>query len=114
MDKAIKKEGRTPSVKKTGAIRTKAGKGVKPVEAGTLTKEFLMGIKNGHFVVSNVGYSPRQPVFAEYVLPLRQRSSQWENIRTSGAQNRLCHVFKSKEDYDAYMAPILWDYVGKK
>lgn len=101
--------GQAPSARKARSTRSKAKKGVKPVITGALTKDFLMGIGNGLFVASNVGYAPKEPVFAEYAAPMDQRKAQWEKITESGAQNRLCQVFESKDDYDAYMGPFLWD-----
>jgi hypothetical protein len=68
-------------------------------QRGTLTKKFLMSLPSGVFIVSNVGHSPVDPVFAEYVLsPAVERERQWEKIMSRGCNGRLCTVFTSEQE----------------
>lgn len=52
-----------------------------------------------------------QPCFAEYTVVPPKREAQWQRICASGAHNIPCYVFDSKEDYDAYFAPVLEGHV---
>jgi hypothetical protein len=85
-----------------------------PLKSGKLTKKFLMGIEEGLFLVSNIGHTPLQPVLAEKVAPINNREYQWARIIEVGANNRLCHVFKSKVDYENYFKEPIVDLLTKK
>lgn len=58
-----------------------------------------MSAQEGLFLVSNVGHSPNQPLFAEIVQPAARREAQWRKIVACRANHRLCHLFKSPADY---------------
>ncbi len=82
--------------------------GFAPLKSGKLTKKFLMDIDEGLFLVSNIGYTPLQPVLAEDVAPINEREYQWAKIKKVGASGRLCRVFKSKDDYEKFFnGPIV-------
>jgi hypothetical protein len=58
-----------------------------------------MSLPNGVFLVSNIMYSPDNPVFAEYVRsPVSEREKQWDKIVSLGCNGRLCRVFKDEEE----------------
>ena len=69
------------------------------IQSAKLTKSFLMSAQEGLFLVSNVGCSPSQPLFSAIVLPDEGREAQWRQIVACRANHRLCHLFKSPEDY---------------
>jgi hypothetical protein len=68
-----------------------------------LTKKFFMSLPTGVYVVSNCYDTLRPghatPVFNEYVLPEDERRSQWGRIKAAYADQRLCDVYRSAEDY---------------
>jgi hypothetical protein len=79
-----------------------------PVKRGKLTKKFLMDLKKGLYIVSNVHHSPMQSILAESVVDLQSREYQWKRIIEVGANGRLCYVFNSKADYEEYFnGPIV-------
>jgi len=79
----------------------------KPIMDGKLTKKFLMGLPEGAWLISNVGDSPYEPVFAETVLPLEEREGQWKRIVAASVSQQMCYVFPSKDDHRAWVASIV-------
>ncbi len=80
----------------------------KPLKEGKLTKRFLMDLDEGLYLVSNIHPSPLKSIFAETVAARNLRESQWKRIVEVGANNRLCHVFYSSENYqEYYKGPII-------
>lgn len=79
-----------------------------PLKSGKLSKKFLMELDEGLYLVSNVHHTPLQSVFAETVDAINIREPQWRRIVELGANNRLCYVFKTKEDYQKHFnGPIV-------
>ena len=74
-----------------------------PLECRKLTKKFFMSLPAGVYLVSNcydtLGPSRATPVFNEYVVHCQERSAQWDRIKAVGADQRLCDVYRSAEDY---------------
>ena len=68
-----------------------------------LTKTLLMRLPAGVFLVSNcyrpMGPNTVTPVFAEMVSPLDDRKDQWQRIKDTGANGRICEVHKDPESY---------------
>lgn len=68
-----------------------------------LTKEFLMALPEGVYIVSNpvvsVTPGPFVPDFEEYVVQPEAREAQWERIKASGANGRHCNVYESSDDH---------------
>ena len=64
-----------------------------------LTKSFFMGLSDGIFLVCVAGRAPWDPSFAEYVEPSVLRATQWLRIKESEADQRSCHLYKSKEEF---------------
>lgn len=68
-----------------------------------LTKKFFSTLPAGVYLVSNcykrVGPNTSTPVFYEYVEPPEARKTQWERIKTTGADQRLCDVYRSSEAF---------------
>ena len=69
---------------------------------GKLTKKFLMGLREGLYLVSNLFSSRFKPIYADIVAPLSERVKQWKVIIEMSVDQRLCRVFKSKEDYEIW------------
>jgi hypothetical protein len=74
-----------------------------PLGSHKLTKKFFMSLPAGVYVVSNcydtLGPGHATPVFNEYVAPQEERKSQWDRIKAAYADQRLCDVYCSAEDY---------------
>lgn len=69
-----------------------------------LTKKFFMQLPEGVFLVSNVFHNPTTTVFAEEVSPVSERSAQWDRIVSAGADQRGCRVFKSRIEFETWLA----------
>ena len=63
-----------------------------------LTKRFLMGLADGVYLMSNVGTSPRHPLYAGVVVSQQSRDQQWEKIKKAGVSGRVCSVFRTKAE----------------
>ncbi len=74
-------------------------------EKRKLTREYLMSLKEGLYLVSNIMYNS-QPYFAEKVAPLNLRKDQWDRIKKADVHQRLCHVFESEKEYTKWRAEI--------
>ena len=74
-----------------------------------LTKKILMAAPGGAYLVSNCyqGSTPLLSIFEEIVSPPQERKQQWERVLTAHASQRLCRVFASKEDYQAWLREVL-------
>jgi len=74
-----------------------------PLGCHKLTKKFFMSLPAGVYVVSNcydtLGLGCATPVFNEYVAQREERKAQWDQIKAVGADQRLCDVYRSAEDY---------------
>jgi hypothetical protein len=68
-----------------------------------LTKKFFMNLPEGLFLVSNIFPTMETSVFAKETSPFSQRLDQWKRIISVGADQRLCHVFGSKEEYEIWL-----------
>ena len=85
-----------------------------PLKSGKLSKKFLMALGEGLFLVSNVHHTPLQPIFAETVAAANMREAQWRRIAEFGANNRLCYVFNTKEDYQKHFSGPIVDLLLKQ
>lgn len=65
-----------------------------------LSKTFFMGLTDGVYLASNVGYSPTLPAFGEVVVPAADREKQWQRIKEARVDQQLCHVYRNKNDFD--------------
>lgn len=72
-------------------------------EGVKLTKKFFGGLPDGVFLVSCVGMSPPEPSFAEYVAASTARQEQWNRICDTGADQRHCDVYGSKEQFEEWL-----------
>lgn len=81
---------------------------------GRLTKKFLMGLPEGLYLVSNMILGPDKSIFSEKVAPLSEREEQWKRIAKVGADQRLCYVYRTEDDYQAHLKERLnglkWPY----
>lgn len=69
-----------------------------------LTLRFFETLPVGYFVASNLLTASNTPVFAEVVATLESRMEQWKRIQKSGAAQRMCHVFRSEEAFNRWLA----------
>jgi len=51
---------------------------------------------------ANVYEQKGKPAFAEKVSPPPERNKQWQKIVDARANHRLCDVFKTKKEYEAW------------
>jgi hypothetical protein len=72
-------------------------------EDAKLTKQFFINLPAGVYLVSNVGDSPRQRSFAEYVVSLSERENQWARIRAARVDQRTCMIFVSEESFRQWL-----------
>jgi hypothetical protein len=66
------------------------------VNTRKLTKEYLLGLRTGGFLVGNVCDHHYRPAFAEVVSPARERLQQWERVKAVRANGRLSDLFKDR------------------
>ena len=66
-----------------------------------LTKAFLMSLREGAYLVSNVYWCLGMPMFAEPVAALAERQQQWLRIRDAGVNGCRCFVYHSQKEYEA-------------
>ena len=64
-----------------------------------LTKQYLMSLRAGQFLVGNVCDHHYRPAFAESVAPRWQREQQWERIKQTRAEGRVCDLFTNKTGF---------------
>ncbi len=84
-----------------------------PLVTGKLTKKFLMELHEGLYLVSNIHHSPMKSIYAENVVSPNLREQQWRQIVETGANGRLCYVFRRKEDYCKYFSPLIAEMLIK-
>ena len=74
-----------------------------PIDRHELTKKYFWGLTTGVYIVSNcfrrVGPGKSTPVFYEYVEQPEKREAQWDRIKSAGADQRLCDVYRSSEEF---------------
>lgn len=72
-------------------------------ERHKLTNKYLLGLPTGVYLVSNcykkVAPNTSTPIFYEYTEQPAKRISQWERIKTVGADQGLCDVYQSSEEF---------------
>jgi len=73
-----------------------------------LSKKILLAAPEGAYLVSNCfrGFTT-ESVFEEIVAPLQVRAEQWERIIAAKADQRLCRVFATQQDYQAWLRNVL-------
>jgi hypothetical protein len=69
------------------------------INAKRLTKQFLMSLRAGGYLVGNVCDNHYRPAFAERVAPRSKREEQWQRIKEVRAQGRVCDLFKDRERF---------------
>ncbi len=82
----------------------------KPIYNGRLLKSQLMNFPEGSYLVSNTYSSfDGKPSFDEQIGSIETRMNLWEKIKSTGADGRLCYVFKDYDDYKAHMnKSVMW------
>ena len=78
-------------------------KEISVLKRGKLTKQFLMNLPDNVFLASNIFSKKSVPAFAEKVLPLSKRVLQWKKLVENSVDQRLCYVFKNKNDYEKWL-----------
>ncbi|MFC1765278.1 hypothetical protein ACFL6U_24800 [Planctomycetota bacterium] len=72
-----------------------------------LGKKFFMSLPTGVYLASNcydsLGPGRATPCFHGTVLPIEEREAQWELIRASFADQRLCDVYKSIDEFKQHI-----------
>ena len=64
-----------------------------------LTKQFLMSLPTGCFLVSTCDgpSGPHVPRFHERVGPKADSEAQWRRVKAAGADGSLCNVYRSED-----------------
>ena len=69
-----------------------------------LTEQFLMGLPEGIFLVSNfMKKDSTTPIFLERVSPQAARKKQWKRIYRSMASKKSCIVFDTAQALEDFM-----------
>lgn len=68
-----------------------------------LTLKYFNALPEGTYLMSNLMTRGGNPIFTELVSSSASRSEQWERIRTCGAAQRACHVFRSAAEGQAWI-----------
>jgi hypothetical protein len=72
-----------------------------------LTKNVFLVMPAGAYLVSNLMVNRYQSVFGEVVAGSPpDRSEQWKRILEVGADQRLCRVFGTEDEFTAWLADI--------
>ena len=72
------------------------------VNTRKLTKEYLLRLRTGLFLVGNVCDHHYRPAFAEVVSSARERLQQWKRIKAAGANGRLSDLFKDRSAFQLH------------
>ena len=70
-----------------------------PTKRGKLTKKFHMQIPAGLYLISSIGWTSTEPIFAEKVVAISGREKQWKRIVGCEVSQRMCFVFKDKKSH---------------
>ena len=73
------------------------------VNTRKLTKEYLLGLQAGRFLVGNVCDHHYRPAFAEVVAPRNQRLQQWQRVKAVSANGRLSDLFKDRSAFELHV-----------
>jgi hypothetical protein len=79
-----------------------------------LTKKFLLSVPEGKYLASNCFSGPNMKsgsIFEGIVPAEAERLEFWKKIKAAGADQRLCVVYDSKEEYDASINQLRSQYV---
>lgn len=73
-----------------------------------LTRKFFFGLQPQVFLASNCfDDSSRKPIFSEKVESNpKAREDQWKRIVSSGASQRVCHVFDNEESLRTFLKNV--------
>lgn len=73
-----------------------------------LIKRILLAAPEGAYLVSNCfhGYTTA-PIFEEIVAPPLDRDNQWKRIVAARADQRLCRVFATQQEYQIWLQKVL-------
>ena len=77
-----------------------------PLLESKLTKKFFMQLDGGNYIVSNAYVNSSKSSFEEVISPLSEREKQWRRIVSASADQRLCRVFKSKENHLKWLSQV--------
>ena len=73
-----------------------------------LTKKVYFAAPAGCFLASNVMTDRFSPVFAERVPALpHERCAQWAQIVAAGADQRLCRIFRTKQECRTWFSAVV-------
>jgi hypothetical protein len=64
-----------------------------------LTKQYLISLRAGQFLVGNVCDHHYRPAFAERVAPKAERKEQWERVKKIHAEGRICDLFANERGF---------------
>jgi hypothetical protein len=64
-----------------------------------LTKQYLLSLRAGQFLVGNVCDHHYRPGFAERVAPKAEREEQWERVKKIRAEGRICDLFANERGF---------------
>jgi hypothetical protein len=75
------------------------------IMATKLSKKNFLAIQAGGFLASNVMKSRKESIFAEVIASsMPDKELQWGRIVSAGADQRLFHVFRARNEYEAWLS----------
>ena len=75
-----------------------------------LTKKVFMELPENVYIASNTFKQKGISLYEDKVAPVSKRDIQWKKIVKASADQRMCHVFKTKADYKKWLKHVveLW------
>jgi len=74
--------------------------------SGKLTKKFFMELPENAYIASNLFVQEGISVYDDKVAPMSKRENQWKKIVKASADQRKCHIFKTKADYEKWLKQL--------
>jgi len=72
-----------------------------------LCKKYFMALPTGIYQTSNCMKSRKESVFVEIVASsIPERARQWNRIVLADANGRLCHVFRTRNEYEFWLTSV--------
>ena len=81
-------------------------KDVEPIMSRKLTKKLLMELPENAYIASNLFIQKGISVYDDKVAPLLKRDMQWKKVVEASADQRMCHIFKTKADYKKWLIHV--------
>jgi len=72
-----------------------------------LTKKIHAAAPEGAYLASNCMISQQQSKFEEVISSPAERDQQWARIVSAKANQRMCRIFNTKDEWDAWRSWVV-------